>query len=102
MPPPAATMALHIPCARTAYRRRKRPAQTAQRTAHLNERNHDEPRAALGVVYEHGLESDPEPFALAADPAVVHISRLPLTLVRPGEQAVVLHPAALEPGQKSA
>ncbi len=82
---------------------RKRCAKMKNITSpHLKERNHDEPRAALGVVHEDGLKPDPEPVALPAGLAVLHLNRLPLPPVRPGEQAVVLRPAALEPGQEPA
>lgn len=69
---------------------------------YLNERNHDEPRSPLGVVHKYWFEPNSEPVALPTDPAVVRLNRLPLPLVRPGEEAVALRPAPLELGQEAA
>lgn len=68
---------------------------------HLHKRDHNEPSASLGVVNEYRLKPDPEPVALSGDVAIRRLNCLPLPLVCPGKEAVVLGPAALETGQEA-
>lgn len=68
----------------------------------LDEAEDDEPRADLGEVHEHRREPYSEPVSLSPRVFVRRLDRLPLPLVRPREQAAVLLPTRLHPGEQVA
>lgn len=67
----------------TAPRIDETPRHTQHIRTDLDERDQQEPRPRLGVVYEHRLEANAEPVPLPPDRSVVRLRSLPLPLISP-------------------